>query len=88
MSLAPAPQLAACLRVLYLGSIRARAIGWDGHENGLSSRQADQIAAVMEAVHNLPYLVANWEECDDAAQEDAVRPRHAVERRSAPSLRR
>ena len=66
MALAPAPQLAACLRVLYLASIRARVIGYEGHETGLSAQQADQVADLMDTIHNIPHLVSNWAECDES----------------------
>jgi hypothetical protein len=66
MALAPAPQLAACLEVLYRASIAARMMGYEGHADGLSPRQADQLAALMDAVHELPHLAGAWERCDEA----------------------
>ena len=41
-------------------------IGYEGHDNGLSARQADEVADVMDAIHNLPHLVNHWEECDES----------------------
>lgn len=66
MGLAPAPQLAACLEVLYRASITARMLGYDGHEQGLSPRQADHLAALMDAVHNIPHFVRDWDRCDES----------------------
>jgi hypothetical protein len=66
MTLAPAPKLAACLEVLYQASVAARILGYEGHDRGLSARQSDQLAALMDAVHNLPYLALNWERCNES----------------------
>lgn len=66
MALAPAPQLAACLEVLYRASIAARMLGYEGHERGLSPQQSDQLAALMDAVHEIPHLAGDWERCDES----------------------
>lgn len=66
MSVAPAPQLAACLEVLYRSAIEARMLGYEGHEHGLSAAKSDQLAALMDAVHNIPHLIAAWERCDES----------------------
>lgn len=57
--LAPEPQLSACLRVLYLATIEARVIGW--HKGDY-----DKLAALMDAVHNIPLLMKEWERCDES----------------------
>ena len=59
MAIAPEPQLRACLRVIYMASLDARASGWSGDVN------ADRLADLMDAIHNLPYLIQNWEKCDE-----------------------
>ena len=41
-------------------------IGYEGHEKGLSARQADQVADLMDTIHNIPLLVGNWAECDES----------------------
>ncbi len=45
---------------------RTRVIGYEGHKNGLSPQQADQIAELMDSIHKLPNLVSNWERCDES----------------------
>lgn len=62
---APAPQLAACLEVLYRASLEARVMGWTGERAGLSSEKSRQLALLMNAVHNIPGLAAEWERCDE-----------------------
>ena len=32
--------------------------------NRLSRRRQEQIAALMDAIHNLPHLLNDWERCD------------------------
>jgi hypothetical protein len=66
MGLAPAPQLAACLEVLYRAAINSRILGYEGHDRGLTPQQSDQLAALMDAVHNIPHLVADWDRCDES----------------------
>jgi hypothetical protein len=66
MSLPPAPELAACLEVLYRATIEARMLGYEGHAHGLSPQQSDQLAALMDAVHNIPHLVLDWEQCNES----------------------
>lgn len=65
MSIAPAPYLEACLAVLYRACINGRLIGWSGERSGLTDAQSGELADLMDAVHNLPYLVQHWEECDE-----------------------
>ncbi|HTU61611.1 MAG TPA: hypothetical protein VMF89_24315, partial [Polyangiales bacterium] len=31
----------------------------------LTSRQSAELAALMDAVHTIPYLLQNWERCDE-----------------------
>lgn len=62
---APAPKLAACLQVLYRAALDARILGWTGEREGLGPEQAKRLAALMDAVHNIPALAADWERCDE-----------------------
>ena len=41
-------------------------LGHEGHEHGLSGERSDQLAALMDAVHNIPYLVLDWERCNES----------------------
>lgn len=66
MSTAPEPYLSACLRVLYSATIEARALAWDGLDASLTSTEVQRLAALMDAVHNLPLLITRWETCDEA----------------------
>jgi hypothetical protein len=63
---APAPQLAACLEVLYCATIEARALGWKGQHEALTSQECERLARLMNAVHNLPLLAVEWERCNEA----------------------
>ena len=62
---APGPKLAACLAVLYYAAIDARVLGWKGEQEGLSREPSKQLADLMDAVHNIPVLAADWERCDE-----------------------
>src|SRR5262245_27533843 len=66
MGIAPPPQLAACLEVIYRATLSARILGYEGHEHGLTPRDADHLAELMDAIHNIPYLIANWERCNES----------------------
>ena len=59
MAIAPEPQLSACLRVIYVASLDARVAGWSGDVN------AERLADLMDAIHNIPSLILNWENCDE-----------------------
>ncbi len=59
MAIAPEPQLRACLRVIYMASLDARVAGWGGDVN------AERLADLMDAIHNIPGLILNWENCDE-----------------------
>lgn len=65
MSFAPPKKLAACFEVLYRATIRLRLLGYSGEVDGLSPAAASEIAALADAVHNLPRLAQNWESCDE-----------------------
>lgn len=56
--LAPEPHLSACLHILYFATLEARAISW-------RSGDPKQVAALMDAVHNIPVLLQRWEICDE-----------------------
>jgi hypothetical protein len=45
--------------------LEARLIGYGGHEHGLSADDSDRLADLADAVHNLPDLVARWEEVNE-----------------------
>lgn len=67
--LAPQPFLSACLDVLYAATIQARLLGYAGVSSvrhRLRRRNAQQITDLMDAVHNIPILLASWEKCDEA----------------------
>lgn len=53
----PEPQLRACLAVLRVACLRARLLGYEGQKSGLSPERAELLADLMDAVHNVPYLV-------------------------------
>ena len=59
MAIAPEPQLRACLRVIYLASLDARVAGWNGDVN------AERLADLMDAIHNIPNLIQHWGNCDE-----------------------
>jgi len=56
----------ACLAVLSRAAIEARMLGYEGAEAGLSARRSAQLADLMDAIHNIPELLARWEECNEA----------------------
>jgi hypothetical protein len=63
MEFAPEPFRSACLAVMYRAILEARALGWKMMSGGdaAASVNAEQIADVMDAVHNLPGLMRNWD---------------------------
>jgi len=63
--LPPESALDACLAVLSRACIDARLLAWSGEKDGLSAADASELADLMDAVHNLPYLLKNWERCDE-----------------------
>jgi hypothetical protein len=60
MAIAPEPYRSACLAVLDRTILYCRAAGWS---NALS---AEHVADLMDAVHNIPWFIQNWERCDVA----------------------
>ncbi|OWK38066.1 hypothetical protein [Fimbriiglobus ruber] len=58
MAVAPEPYLSACVEVLHRASTTCRVWGWSGEVS------AEHLADLMDAIHNIPYLVQNWERCD------------------------
>jgi hypothetical protein len=56
--IAPEPYLSACMSVVRLAVLHARRMGWSGQV------QPDHLADLMDAIHNVPELVQNWETCD------------------------
>jgi hypothetical protein len=66
MSVAPMPQLAAALEVLHLAAILARMLGYEGHKDGLPPEKCDRLADLMDAIHEIPLLLVDWERCDES----------------------
>jgi len=66
MSLPPPNKLAACFAALECATLRLRLLGHAGEVLGLSATQASEIAALADAVHNLPRLAQHWDRCDEA----------------------
>jgi hypothetical protein len=58
MSMPPKDEFRACMRVLYIAILDARSAGWQSDVN--PARLAD----LMDAIHNIPNLVQNWEGCN------------------------
>ena len=58
MSVAPEPYFSACMAVLYRATLTARMWGWSSHVS------PEHLADLMDAIHNIPDLVQNWEKCD------------------------
>ena len=56
--IAPEPYLSACMAVVCRALLHARLMGYSG------TVDAAQLADLMDAVHNIPDLVRNWECCD------------------------
>lgn len=66
MTLAPEPYLSACLDVLGHAALFVRFIAWGGEQTaGLPPEESARIAGLMDAVHNLPWLINSWEKCDE-----------------------
>jgi hypothetical protein len=59
-----AAPLKACLAVLYAATLEARAMGWHGTKHGLSNEEAERLAKLMDAVHNVPALLSNGQVVD------------------------
>ena len=74
MKLPPETELFACLEVMKHAILQARVWGWNGEV------PAEQLADLMNAVHNMPGAILNW----DAKQvEDIKRKLEDYERKWA-----
>jgi len=58
MTVAPEPYHTACLEVMKRAILSCRMWGWSDDVD------AAHLADLMDAIHNIPYLVQNWEFCD------------------------
>jgi len=58
MAMAPEPYLSACLAVLHRAVLACRASSWGNQWS------AEHVADLMDAIHNIPWLLQNWEQCD------------------------
>ncbi len=65
ITLPPTAKLAACLAVLERVLVRARLLGYAGETAGLSPRDAQELAQLADAVHNIPSLLQAWPSCDE-----------------------
>ena len=52
--MAPEREMSACMRVIYMAALDARVAGWQGDVD------AERLADLMDAVHNIPNIVQNW----------------------------
>ena len=66
MSLPPPNRFAACFAALECATLRLRLLGYAGEKGGLSAIRASEIAALADAVHNLPRLAQHWDRCNEA----------------------
>ena len=73
MALAPEPYLSACLETLYSAIIHARVLGAMGRDNGLAPDDSARLDDPMDAVHNLPRLLTQWESADEQRIRDFLR---------------
>lgn len=58
MTIAPEPELRACLRILYIASIETRAAAWQNNIH------PERLADLMDAIHNIPSMILHWDSCD------------------------
>ena len=58
MKTVPEREFHACMCVLTEAILRARAWAWQNQV------PAEQLADLMDAVHNIPAFLENWESCD------------------------
>jgi hypothetical protein len=58
VALAPEPYLSACLAAIREAVLGARFYSWR------RSAPPEQIADLMDAIHNIPSHLKNWENCD------------------------
>ena len=66
MSFPPEDRMRAALAVLQRAILAARMLGYEGSFHGLSTEKSAQLADLMDAVHNIPYLLTTWERCDES----------------------
>lgn len=66
MAFANDAAMRAGLAVLERATVAARLLGYEGSASGLSPEKSAQLADLMDAVHNIPYLLCNWERCDES----------------------
>jgi hypothetical protein len=69
---APDAKLAACLHVLHRAAIDARLLGWKGEQEGLTREESKRLGDLMDAVHNIPVLAADWERCNEQLLRDML----------------
>jgi len=72
MTLPPRPKLSACLAALEVAAIRLRILGFAGEDGGMAPHAAAEVAALADAVHNLPYLIQHWDSCDEELLRDML----------------
>jgi hypothetical protein len=72
-SCAPLPQLAAGLGALYRACVEARLLGHEGQAAGLSAERSRELADLMDAVHNIPFVLLHWDQCDESLLRDMLR---------------
>lgn len=80
MAIAPDPDFRACLRVVYIALVDSRNAGWTGSVN------AERLADLMDAIHNLPDLIQNWENCDEKLLKSTLMDYDRKWHREGPSL--
>lgn len=68
----PDSKLRACLAVLRSACLHARLLGYEGQATGLTPDRAELLAELMDAVHNLPELVARWPSCNERLLRDML----------------
>lgn len=59
--------MAACLDVLYRVAIEVRVLAWGSSysiRHRLKRRHHERIADLMDATHNIPVMMNNWEHCE------------------------
>ena len=58
MAVAPEPFRTACVEVLHHAACTARGMAWD------EKFSTERLRDLMDAVHNIPRLLNDWEHCD------------------------
>ena len=59
MAMPPQNKTKACLEVMRYAILQARQWGWQGDV------PAERLADLMDAIHNIPALLVNWESCNE-----------------------